>query len=172
MDDKDKKEKKAFKPPLIDDEKGLTISYDKEELKKYLPHLMRELNSEEEGQTMNLHEISDVLTRERSNEQLLDKEERSELINPGALDFIRRCSKKEEAVEILDFLLKRKEIENEEYNDIMNKLNQEDGLRKLIEECGGFKRPGYYEKKFYLRRFYLGKNVKKINDHQEKGEKK
>ncbi|MHA1688089.1 MAG: DUF2095 family protein [Promethearchaeota archaeon] len=172
MDDEVKKEKKTFKPPLIDDKKGLTISYDEEELKKYLPHLMRELNSEEKRQSMNLREINDVLTREQLNKQFLEKEERRELTNPGALDFIRRCSKKEEAVEILEFLLKRKEIENEEYDDIMNKLNQEDGLRKLIEECGGFKRPGYYEREFYLRRFYWGKNLKKTNDHQEKGEKK
>jgi len=58
-----------------------------------------------------------------------------------------------EAVEILDFLLKRNEITKDFYDELYFRITQEkDGLKRLINECGGFKKPGYYEKKFYKKK--------------------
>ncbi len=75
------------------------------------------------------------------------------LSNPGVIDFIRRCSNNKEAVEILDFLLKRNEITKDFYDELYFRITQEkDGLKRLINECGGFKKPGYYEKKFYKKK--------------------
>jgi hypothetical protein len=71
-----------------------------------------------------------------------------DLLNPGAIDFIRRCTKKEDAIAILDYLLERKELELQEYNVLISQIKEEGGLQRLISNCGGFKTPGYYERKF------------------------
>lgn len=71
-----------------------------------------------------------------------------ELVNPGAIDFIRRCTSEEEALNILDYLLKRKEISTKKYESLKEEICQENGLQKLINRHGGLKRPGYYERKF------------------------
>ena len=77
-----------------------------------------------------------------------------ELVNPGAIDFIRRCTTKEEALRILDFLVKRKELYIDEYNSYKRQILLKEGLKKFIEEHGGFKNPGYYEKKFRNTKLY------------------
>ena len=58
-----------------------------------------------------------------------------ELRNPGAIDFIRRCKTNEEAMEILDYLLKREELTPERYKELSNQISQEGGLKKLIDEA-------------------------------------
>ncbi|MFW9973268.1 MAG: DUF2095 family protein, partial [Candidatus Odinarchaeota archaeon] len=69
--------------------------------------------------------------------------------NPGIIDFLRRCTKNEEANEILDYLMERKEITQQDYSKYKNIISQEGGLKQLIDESGGLKRPGYYMKKYY-----------------------
>ena len=70
------------------------------------------------------------------------------MINPEAIDFLRRCHNNKEAFEILDYLLKRKELTLQDYNSYKKQIMQNGGLKKLIDESGGFKRLGYYERKF------------------------
>ncbi|MHA1291139.1 MAG: DUF2095 family protein [Promethearchaeota archaeon] len=72
-----------------------------------------------------------------------------ELIDPGAIDFIRRCTTKEEAFEILDYLLERKELSLNKYKNLKNNIKKEGGLEKLINKYGGLKKPGYYLEKYY-----------------------
>ena len=76
-----------------------------------------------------------------------------ELVNPGVIDFIRRCKNKEEAIEILDFCLKREEIGRNEYEKYKSIIMQKGGLDKIIKESGGRKNPGYYERNYYKKDF-------------------
>ena len=85
-----------------------------------------------------------------------------EIINPGAIDFIRRCTKNEEAIEILDYLLKRNEISSDDYNKLKNEIMKDGGLRNLIEKYGGPKNSGYYIDKYYK---------KNITNHKFKSNK-
>ncbi|MFX1501864.1 MAG: DUF2095 family protein, partial [Promethearchaeota archaeon] len=73
----------------------------------------------------------------------------NELYNPGVIDFIRRCTKKEDAIHILDYLLKKKEVTQEDYIKYKNVISQPGGLERLICESGGLKEPGYYMRKYY-----------------------
>ncbi|MHA1917664.1 MAG: DUF2095 family protein, partial [Candidatus Ranarchaeia archaeon] len=50
--------------------------------------------------------------------------------SPNYVDFIRRCKTKEEALEILDFLEKKKEIDSKEAKKIRNQLEKE-GIRSF-----------------------------------------
>ncbi len=175
MSEKKKKDDKPFNDPIIDDENGLKIHYDKKEFTTHFPNLMSELcndkNLNAKGKSINLNEINEILNANITCSQQLNDSEIKELTCPGAIDFIRRCSTKEQAIDIISYLLKRKEINQEEYNELVRRLNENEGLERLIEESGGFKRPGYYERKFYLTR------KQKIEDFQvenknEKSEKK
>ena len=149
--EKKKNAPKEKEPPdeiIIDETDGLTISYETEELKKNLPHLLSEIT--ENTQTYPIEEVQFSQTKQK--ESLLEKREETlldDLINPGVFDFLRRCSNEEEAVEILDYLLKRKEISETQYNTLREQLRKENGLADLIEQYGGFKKPGYYMRKYY-----------------------
>ncbi|MFX1276013.1 MAG: DUF2095 family protein [Promethearchaeota archaeon] len=148
-DNQNKEDNKSSKPIKIDYKDGLNVKYNKEDLMKYYPHLMAEI--ENKDNEMNIDPISADITQNENFEPIKEEKQQipKELINPGAIDFIRRCRNEEETFEILDYLLKRNEITQEQYDDFKIRINQEDGLKALIEECGGFKKPGYYEKKYY-----------------------
>jgi hypothetical protein len=144
--------KKPFKKAKIEEENGLKISYDKKELEEYLPHIMAEITTKEK-----MMKIDAVKYGIEKNKELLEENQTNslpqELINPGAIDFIRRCTCESEAIEILDYLLKRNEITSEEHMEYKNKILQKGGLKKLIDESGGLKKPGYYERKYYKKEF-------------------
>ena len=127
---------------------GLKVQYNKEDLRKFYPHLMEEIDKDgefpDEDDSFSMEERKEF----KSLKQKIQKQP-DELINPGATDFIRRCKDEKEAFEILDYLLFRKEISQKEYDEFKTKINKKNGLKELIEECGGFKNPGYYEKKYY-----------------------
>lgn len=61
--------------------------------------------------------------------------------NPDAIDFIRRCNKKEEAHEVIDYLEKREEISKQKADIFREKLEKE-GLSAFGE---------HKEKDFYHR---------------------
>lgn len=162
MSDKEKKGKTGKRKPLkkakIDDKDGMKISYDNVELDKFLPHLMSEIS--ESKKSLKIDSVNFNIEQEIENViQNSDSYYPEELYSPKAIDFIRRCTNNEEAIEILDFLLKRKELSKEEYNLFKSQILQKDGLKKLIEEHGGFKEFGYYERKF--RNFTQQKNIEK-----------
>ncbi|MFX1455722.1 MAG: DUF2095 family protein [Promethearchaeota archaeon] len=137
----DKKEKD--RKIKVENEEGLTLSYDKGELKEKFPHLTAEITKKEKFIKI------DSIENKVDHQQITDEEFLpNELINPGAIDFLRRCSTNEEALEILDFLLKQKEISKRDYNSIKNQILEGEGLNRFIEKHGGFKKHGYYEKKY------------------------
>jgi len=99
------------------------------------PHLAKEMNFE--GSLVKMKGIRwDV-------NQYTDSDDFNELKNPDVVAFIRRCSYKEEAIEIIEFMLRRGEI-NEGYAEKLKDQIEEYGL----ESFGSRKTPGYYEKKF------------------------
>lgn len=60
---------------------------------------------------------------------------------PTPVDYIRRCKTVEEAKEVLDYLLSRKEISEAEYAQLMDTL-----MKGGIEAFGGRKPDNYYYK--------------------------
>jgi hypothetical protein len=61
--------------------------------------------------------------------------------NPGVTDFLRRCSRDEEAFEIIEYLVKRGEVTAEEAEKLYQQIKDE-GLRSF----GPKKKPGFYER--------------------------
>ncbi|GAH55194.1 unnamed protein product, partial [marine sediment metagenome] len=143
----EKKETELKKYLDVTDEDGLKIAYDVEELEGQFPQLMRELS--EKRSSLKIEGVDYEI--EQANEELKviqDTNYCEDLLNPSILDFIRRCTEKEDALEILDYLLERNELNIQDYNVLKNRIKKKGGLEKLISECGGLKTPGYYEKKF------------------------
>jgi hypothetical protein len=148
---KESEKEHDFKKAKVNRENGLNISYDQEELKTFLPHLLEEIKGREESVKIDgvdyEVEQSEAESQKESGRKPSNLEE---LRNPKAIDFIRRCSTRKEAREILDYLLKREEISEEKASSIKKKLKKENGLEELIEKSGGFKKPGYYMRKYYM----------------------
>jgi len=151
MKKKKKKEKNTLKEPKVNDFEGLQINYDNSELEKRFPNLMSEISNKKKALRINSVNLNLEYNAE-DNELNETKDYQEDLKNPGTIDFIRRCSSQNEAIEILDYLLKRKEISNDEYKMLKNQIKKKNGLKKLIEKYGGFKKPGYYERKFYSKK--------------------
>ncbi len=143
--------KNNFKKPKINRENGLNVDYDKNELSKYLPHLMNEMQEEKKMLKIDSIDYDVESIGEETNENEMNSNIK-ELTNPTVIDFIRRCSHKEQAIEILNFLLNEEELSKEEYEKFKKKISKRNGLKDLIEEYGGFKRPGHYLRKYYFKR--------------------
>ena len=141
--------RRDFKSIEIDKEDGLKISYNKKELKKHLPHMIKEIYNQNKSIKIDSVDYKVEEIEKKKNEKDLSNPE--ELTNPTVLDFIRRCSTNKEAIEILEYLLKRKEISNENYDFYKKEIEKKEGLRNLIEMSGGVKKPGYYLRKYYYR---------------------
>lgn len=142
------KEKTTYKKAKISKNNGLNVSYDEKEISDFLPHLMEEICNRK--QSVKIDSITqDIETQSKEFGLIEDQDQYNpeELFNPKAIDFIRRCKTSDEAYEILDFLLKRKELSTEDYKNYKNCISQ-GGLKKLIDESGGPKKPGYYERKY------------------------
>ena len=161
MENDDMDEKQNNEEPEKKDKNGLNIAYDKEELKKFLPHLMEEIVDKKKS-----IKIDSFKTQIEQGSEESKSHQRNylptELIDPGAIDFIRRCTKNEEAIEILNYLLKRNEISSDDYNKLKNEIMMDGGLRNLIEKYGGPKNSGYYIDKYYK---------KNITNHKFKSNK-
>jgi hypothetical protein len=102
---------------------------EKEEFKKRFPTLAKEI--EEKVGKANL--------KLQGNKP--QKERKFARYSPNVIDFIRRCSTHEKALEIIEFLKERGEITSEEAENYIVQLNRE-GLRSF----GPKKKPGYYER--------------------------
>ncbi|NVM34194.1 MAG: DUF2095 family protein [Candidatus Lokiarchaeota archaeon] len=146
--EKEDKNKKSNKKIKIEDKEGFLVSYDRKELDEIFPHLIKEVF--EKKKSIKIDSFNNEI-EQKYEEKLQGSNDLypNELYNPGAVDFIRRCTTKEEVIKILDYLLKKNEISMEDYNNYRNIISQEDGLDRLINESGGFKRPGYYMRKYY-----------------------
>ncbi|MBY9005762.1 MAG: DUF2095 family protein [Candidatus Lokiarchaeota archaeon] len=140
------KERPEFKSIQIDDKDGLNISYNKKEIIKNLPHIADEITKHDNMIKINSveYEIEEVEKEEKDLSNL------EELIDPSVLDFIRRCTTNKDAIEILDYLLKREEISKDLFNSYKKEIEKKDGLKNLIKRSGGFKNSGYYLRKYYF----------------------
>jgi len=144
MENNKKDKKKETKKPIIREENGLTITYYKNEFNENFPHLITEITGKKKSVKIDSIETNIDTIHLNSN----NKHHPRELVNPGVIDFIRRCTTIEEAFSILDYLAKRKEISESDYTSYKNQILKKESLREFIDKHGGFKRPGYYEKKF------------------------
>jgi len=150
--EKKRKDVKDFKKAKKSSDNGLNISYDKEELEEFVPHLINELS--EKKKTLKINSIKlEIEHNEEEKVQVNNNIIPKELVNPGVIDFIRRCKTKDEAIEILDFCLKREEIERNEYEKYKSIIMQKGGLDNIIKKSGGRKHLGYYERKYYKKDF-------------------
>jgi len=143
MDKKIKVKEQIITNSEINQQNGLNISYNKEDLKKHFPNLTSEIVQSKK------HLLIDaVRTKEEYKEDPFETY-KEDLSNPGVFDFIRRCESLKDALDIIEYLFKRKEIPEELYHLIKELLKEEDGLNKLISKIGGYKEPGYYQNKYY-----------------------
>lgn len=100
-------EKRSCKNPKIEEKNGLNVRYDKKELERYFPHLIKEISNKEKAIKIDSIDFeTQQYVEETGNNKVFPNSD--ELTNPGALEFLRRCTNKEEAIEILDYLLKRR----------------------------------------------------------------
>ncbi len=153
---KGKEEKNQEKNPLkinlkknfeINDEEGLNLLYSKSDLKAQFPQLMHELSVKKK--TLKIERVDDDIEQEQTEIVEPPKEAYCEdLKNPAVIDFLRRCTETEDALNILDFLLEQKELSLTDYHRIKNRLKEEGGLEELVLKYGGLKTSGYYERKF------------------------
>jgi len=127
----------------VENKEGLTVSYDKDVLNEKFPHLITEITEKKKSVKIDSIENNDVL--KQSKDEITNQDE---LINPGAIDFLRRCTNNDEALSILNFLLKQKEISEKDYNSLKHQILKVEGLKNFIDKYGGFKDHGYYEKKY------------------------
>jgi len=61
--------------------------------------------------------------------------------DPGVVDFLRRCSSDEEALEIIEYMRNRGEVTEKEAEKLCAQLRE-----KGVRSFGPKKTPGYYEK--------------------------
>lgn len=146
---KNSDEDENFNKAEVNREDGLNVSYDKDELNQFLPHLMDEIQNKEKA--IQIDSVNyDVEDSEKEEEKEDEKNKcLDNLSDPKAVDFIRRCSTKKEAMEIIDFLLERGELSKKQYVDIKDKIQKKEGLITFIKNSGGYKEPGYYMRKYY-----------------------
>ena len=135
----------------INDEDGLNLSYDKSDLEAQFPRLMRELSVKKK--TLKIEGVNNDIEHGQAEIEKHPKEPYYEdLKNPGAIDFLRRCTETDDALKILDFLLEQKELNSLDYHKIKKRIKKEGGLEELLLEYGGLKTPGYYERKFHRKK--------------------
>jgi len=137
------KKKETFNKIKVENNEGLTVSYDKDELNEKFPHLITEITGKKKSVKIDSIENNIALKQFK-----LKFSSPNELVNPNAIDFLRRCTNRNEALNILEYLLKQKEISKKDYNSFKNQILKEEGLKEFIDKHGGFKGPGYYEKKY------------------------
>jgi len=147
MEKKQKDKDSVSKKPKVIDFDGLKIAYEKSELEKQLPNLMSEISNKKKSIKIDSVDFN-IESKNKAKNLTKTKDYKEDLNNPGVIDFIRRCTNNVEAIEILDYLFKRKEINIEFYKKLKTRIRKKNGLKKLIKECGGPKKPGYYEKKY------------------------
>ena len=129
-------DEEPVKKAIIEDKNGLNIAYDRNQFENNFPNLISEITDKKK-----LVKIDSVGVEIEKEGEVMDQSENrcvpKELINPGAIDFLRRCSTKEEAIEILDYLLNKKELTVHEYKEYKKKnsyLTNTALIRDMIRE--------------------------------------
>ena len=109
---------------------------EKKDFKRLFPHLTDEIESG--ASKVDLNKANGLPP---STEPSYKKDRKYIGYQPGAIDFIRRCKKPQEAEEIIAYLEKKGDIACEEAKVLRRQL-EEEGLRSF----GPWKKPGDYEK--------------------------
>ncbi|MFX1494046.1 MAG: DUF2095 family protein [Promethearchaeota archaeon] len=151
MEKKKKDKENASKKPKAIDVDGLKIAYEKSELEEQFPNLMSEISNKKKSIKINSVDFN-IESKSKAKNLTKTEDYKEDLMDPGVIDFIRRCTNNDEALEIIEYLFKRKEINHEFYKKLKNQIREKGGLKKLIKECGGPKKPGYYERKYYSKK--------------------
>ena len=107
------------------------MKIDKEKFRLLFPNLAREL---EEGKSF---KIDSVRSEQESGEHHNTIDLKG--YDPDVIDFIRRCSKEEEAIEIIKYMQNRGEISNAYSEKLLKQL-----FEKGLESFGSKKGDGYY----------------------------
>ncbi|MCG3222624.1 MAG: DUF2095 family protein [Candidatus Heimdallarchaeota archaeon] len=102
-----------------------------EEFGDHFPVLSREIKEGEKN-------ISESEMRTVSGSK---KDRRFQGYTPGVVDFLCRCETEEEAMEIIEYMLKKGDLTEEYANMLKNQLKE-----KGLEFFGEHRNPGYYEK--------------------------
>ncbi len=115
------------------------MEIDKEKFRLLFPNLAREM---EERASLKINSI-------RSETEVGDSAATTDArgYTPDVIDFLRRCSKEEEAVEIIEYLQRRGEI-SKAYSEKLLKQLFEKGLKSF----GPKKEDGYYFRRFGAKR--------------------
>lgn len=103
-----------------------------DEFKKKFPNLAKEV--EQSGMSITIDSVRTEVSEEDEKDPLRG-------YSPDVIDFLRRCSKLEEAEEIISFLEKRGEVSHIQAKKIRDQLNKK-GLRSF----GTKKEDGHYFK--------------------------
>jgi len=117
------------------------VEWDLETFKKLFPNLYKEIV---EGKMSVSIDSVRTSAEEAEKTASVPKNPIYPGFTPGAIDFIRRCSSEQEALEVIDYLERTGEI-TEEYANKLRQQLKEKGLRSF----GPKKEYGYYQK-FYL----------------------
>jgi hypothetical protein len=114
------------------------MEIDKEKLRKMFPNLAKELESGAQRKT-----IQSVRSDNSIGEKAASKCFSG--YNPDVIDFLRRCSTEEQALEIICYLENRKEIATD-YTEKLKKQLKEKGVRSFGSKKGDdfyLKQSGY-----------------------------
>jgi hypothetical protein len=124
-----------------DQEKGVTDAESEDVTDKILgrlPHLANELQSSKADVRINGVRWEDT---HRTRQPVRTEEDRFSGYSPDVIDFLRRCNTEDEALEIINFMEKRGEINSIHAKELRNQLKKQ-GLRSF----GAKKSWGHYER--------------------------
>jgi hypothetical protein len=113
---------------------GARVGFDRETMKKMVPNLAKELESDVDQVAVN-----SVRTDAPIGERAVSRDFVHYM--PDVIDFIRRCDSEEQAEEIITYLEMRGEIKNE-YASMLREQLREKGVRSF----GSKKEEDYYLK--------------------------
>ncbi|UCF58338.1 MAG: DUF2095 family protein [Candidatus Bathyarchaeota archaeon] len=115
------------------------MQMDRKRFKKMFPHLAEEMNTKESRIAISSVR-SDIQTGETASSREFVR------YTPDVIDYIRRCDNEQQAKEIINYLVKRKEI-TRQYARRLRKQLKEKGVRSF----GPKKEEDYYLKKYASR---------------------
>lgn len=113
------------------------MDLDKESIKKMFPNLTKELQMKE-----NKVQVNSIRTAQEDGEKAAASE-RFDHYMPDVIDFIRRCDTDKQAKEIIDYMEKRGEIDQEYALKLKKQLRQ-----KGVRSFGSKKEHDYYLKHY------------------------
>ena len=114
---------------------GASVELYNESFKKMFPNLAKDLQTNE-----NKVQVNSVRTSQKEGEEAATPQSFDHCV-PDVIDFIRRCDTKEQAEEIICYMLKRGEIEEKYAQKLMKQLRD-----KGVRSFGTKKEHDYYLK--------------------------